>query len=663
MNTIEDVFNSTAVRSSGAFTLPGTSLAPGLYYFTVVASQGTPNAQFPFDYRTLSLTTQVILTGTTAPAVAIVTSPKGRVTRSQTFDLRATVAGGTAGLSLQWSAARLLTDVDDDGQESVTSTAVSGLFLAPATALHTRVAGAPLLNGAVYAFRFTATDTFGRSAWQEVRVSVNSAPYRGTLWVSPTTGTSLTTAFKFRAADWADPDEDYPLSYVFGFRKSPGANATLYTLSSLSTIDTLLDRLLPAGSEPGYKVYPTVTVHDALGARTQADTITTWGGEDLIPSGITIHPLAATGRDLARIIQNNSDTLLEADLLAGTIDSVMMNLNTLALVLNQAGSGETACGSLPFCGVEVEGIDVLSGTCVEGTCVCRLGYTGANCSLAPTPVDGGYSEWSEWSPCEGEPCETVIQTRTRTCTNPVPLHGGLTCEEQSLGPRLETRTCEVTEGCPSRPPVVRLSSWSQWSTCSVACDPAVGGAFTGWQTRGRYCIFTGGTNAPPDPDSVNLNGTESDIEQRYFSSVCDDSLVDARVCAVDCPYPLKRCLGDSEGVDALGQPLVECSGHGQCRRSNPRCRSNDLSCSHYCMCEDGWSGGGCRATEAEHDALVEARSKLLQLQAKALRETEVTTDEMVLVVSQGLKVSRGCYYESPLGLPVTQCCCCVGTNE
>ena len=43
-------------------------------------------------------------------------------------------------------------------------------------------------------------------------------------------------------------------------------------------------------------------------------------------------------------------------------------------------------------------------------------------------VNGGYSEWSEWScDCDG------TETRTRTCTNPTPVNDGDTCEDQMLG--------------------------------------------------------------------------------------------------------------------------------------------------------------------------------------------------------------------------------------
>jgi C1A family cysteine protease len=49
-----------------------------------------------------------------------------------------------------------------------------------------------------------------------------------------------------------------------------------------------------------------------------------------------------------------------------------------------------------------------------------------------TPVDGGWSPWSDWSECQGG-----FQYRERTCTNPAPSDGGKPC----TGPAQETRAC------------------------------------------------------------------------------------------------------------------------------------------------------------------------------------------------------------------------------
>jgi hypothetical protein len=57
-------------------------------------------------------------------------------------------------------------------------------------------------------------------------------------------------------------------------------------------------------------------------------------------------------------------------------------------------------------------------------------------------VDGGYSEFGDWSECSVL-CGEGTQTRTRTCTNPAPAHGGADC----VGESSETQTCFEND-CP-----------------------------------------------------------------------------------------------------------------------------------------------------------------------------------------------------------------------
>ncbi|KAK3711058.1 hypothetical protein QZH41_019232, partial [Actinostola sp. cb2023] len=59
-------------------------------------------------------------------------------------------------------------------------------------------------------------------------------------------------------------------------------------------------------------------------------------------------------------------------------------------------------------------------------------------------VDGGYSRWSEWTPCS-KSCGGGVQSRTRTCTYPTPRGNGKDCSH--LGPSVETMACE-NDVCP-----------------------------------------------------------------------------------------------------------------------------------------------------------------------------------------------------------------------
>lgn len=64
------------------------------------------------------------------------------------------------------------------------------------------------------------------------------------------------------------------------------------------------------------------------------------------------------------------------------------------------------------------------------------------CNTQPCPVDGGWTNWTVWEDvtlctalCGGG---TLVQTHSRTCTNPAPMYGGKSCS----GEARENRTVE-----------------------------------------------------------------------------------------------------------------------------------------------------------------------------------------------------------------------------
>ena len=57
-------------------------------------------------------------------------------------------------------------------------------------------------------------------------------------------------------------------------------------------------------------------------------------------------------------------------------------------------------------------------------------------------VDGGWSAWSKWSTCSTS-CGPGAKSRSRTCSNPAPKYGGMTC----TGERSDKAGCTI-KPCP-----------------------------------------------------------------------------------------------------------------------------------------------------------------------------------------------------------------------
>ncbi|KAJ7354891.1 hypothetical protein OS493_029450, partial [Desmophyllum pertusum] len=96
------------------------------------------------------------------------------------------------------------------------------------------------------------------------------------------------------------------------------------------------------------------------------------------------------------------------------------------------------------------------------------------CVGTSCPVDGGFSDWSNWTLCSAS-CGTGFQLRTRNCSNPLPVHGGKLCDSRNSS---EARICMMPV-C-QQPVDGGFSDWSNWTLCSASCG-------TGFQLRTRNC--------------------------------------------------------------------------------------------------------------------------------------------------------------------------------
>ncbi|XP_063678147.1 SCO-spondin-like [Bolinopsis microptera] len=145
-----------------------------------------------------------------------------------------------------------------------------------------------------------------------------------------------------------------------------------------------------------------------------------------------------------------------------------------------------------------------------------------NCNADPCPVDGGWSEFSDWSECSVA-CGGGSQNRIRSCSNPAPANGGVDCN----GDDSESQDCNA-DPCPVDG---EWSSFSDWSECSVAC----GG---GSQNRIRSC-----SNPAPENGGVDCNGDDSEYQD----------------CNADpCPakwMPVIRGYDNPVSINMPGEPL------------------------------------------------------------------------------------------------------------
>jgi hypothetical protein len=75
----------------------------------------------------------------------------------------------------------------------------------------------------------------------------------------------------------------------------------------------------------------------------------------------------------------------------------------------------------------------------------------------PKVVNGGWSDWTSTDTCDQN---TGTITMSRTCTNPAPANGGISCE----GDQTLLQTCDI-DGV--------LSKWNSIGTCSASCGNGV----------------------------------------------------------------------------------------------------------------------------------------------------------------------------------------------
>uniref|UniRef100_A0A7M5X5Y5 Hemicentin-1 n=1 Tax=Clytia hemisphaerica TaxID=252671 RepID=A0A7M5X5Y5_9CNID len=180
-----------------------------------------------------------------------------------------------------------------------------------------------------------------------------------------------------------------------------------------------------------------------------------------------------------------------------------------------------------------------------------------NCKTRICPTHGKWSQWGSWGKCSAS-CGAGQKTRTRTCTNPAPRHGGRECGDSNT----HTLNCNL-KSCPI---VVhgKWSEWGSWGKCSASCG-------SGQKTRTRTC-----TNPAPQNGGRDCTDIKNDIEnQKCNTNTCpNNNKVAEKVCKKQCSQLKGNCgqmlrCGDIElDVSNLCPETCAATTHGTNKDNN-----------------------------------------------------------------------------------------------
>ncbi|CAD5123995.1 DgyrCDS12301 [Dimorphilus gyrociliatus] len=200
-----------------------------------------------------------------------------------------------------------------------------------------------------------------------------------------------------------------------------------------------------------------------------------------------------------------------------------------------------------------------------------------SCNEEPCPVDGGWSDWSKWSTCSVS-CSTGTQYRTRKCTNPAPANGGKDCVGGAFKESdAETRNC-VLGPCPINGGWTDWQETSPCSkscgggtkTFSRSCtNPAP-------ENGGKTCDGSDSKTEPCNESACPINGGWSEWVEGVCSKSCGDGTkIFTRTCSNPTPkFGGKECTGDSSKTETCNLQACPINGgwsdwveEGECTKS------------------------------------------------------------------------------------------------
>ncbi|XP_076330712.1 uncharacterized protein LOC143236320 [Tachypleus tridentatus] len=218
MSSGSSCFGSSVLVNEKALTIPAGELLPNTYLITLQVFKGSRFAQ--------SQTTVTVREGE-LPVVYIKKRKGGRINPTERVVIDGYVTS-RANVTLRWdvmvereyalSSLEGVTSLVKQRNYSLSSVDRPFPLLIPE--MDQQWAG--LLGGAHYKFRLTAQPMDGgKLGYSDVIIETNDPPIGDMLEVEPLSGYALNTSFTLKAGeDWRDSPQDYPLIYVFSYRRT-----------------------------------------------------------------------------------------------------------------------------------------------------------------------------------------------------------------------------------------------------------------------------------------------------------------------------------------------------------------------------------------------------------------------------------------------------------
>jgi len=143
--------------------------------------------------------------------------------------------------------------------------------------------------------------------------------------------------------------------------------------------------------------------------------------------------------------------------------------------------------------------------------------------FAATKVDGGWSEWEPFGPCD-KSCGGGYKRQYRYCNNPWPANGGKECDGSNVNAvECNTHACPVNGG---------WGSWSAFGSCSQTCG-------AGYKMRYRQC-----TDPEPANGGEPCFGLSSERKTCNAHACPDEPNSDILVASDGSKYQLVGCFKD-----------------------------------------------------------------------------------------------------------------------